>query len=439
MLASDIGVRAFVMPSAEAEAHNRTALRAHHLGDYAASLAGFTEALVASPGYAMARFNQACALARLGRTDEAEALMMTLLAEDLPTFAQRFLDDDDLSSLREGQHNVRLRAAIEQLLPVMQQAWSRGALAYVHAPFASEPGGRAVLGLSMGVIDPQTNRFVSIVPRASNALGMQIDRSAGVAFVLHGRVRQGTFWSAYFVPEEVEVFDLARPFERVFQASLMALVGGGPELPAITLVAGRDHVDVRLDSIDLDSGSEGTERFRVTETGRAPLTTFAPPSEGTLWVRSDRPNLPRDAPPSSASLRFEEGTLIRLAEGTHPEVRVSLGARHTAPRLLLSPDGARAFVRTETVRCVYRREQTGFRTAFDLVDLTTGTVTHLETGEQDALFEGRFAGDGTFYFQAGEVARRYAPGSTEAMFDVPENVVLTTTLMAWQTRLNCEI
>lgn len=432
-------MRAFVMPSAEAEALNRTALRAHHLGEYAAALEGFTQALTASPGYAMARFNQVCALARLGRTEEAEVLLMTLLEEDLPSFAHRYLEDEDLATLREGAHGVRLRAHIEALVPVMQEAWSRGALAYVHAPYPTEPGGRSVLGLSMGVIDPQTNRFVSMVPRANNALGMQMDRAAGVAFVLHGRVRQGTFWSAYFVPEEVEVFDLARPFERVFQASLTALVDGGPELPSITLVAARDHVDVQLDSIDLDSGSEGTARFRVTETGRAPLTTFVPPGDGTLWIRSDRPHLDRASPPSSAALRFEQGTLIRVADATHPEVRVSLGARHTDPRLLLSPDGARAFVRTETVRCSYTRQSTGFRTAFDLIELATGTITHLETGEQDVLFEGRFAGDGTFYFQAGEVVRRYAPGSTEPLLDVPANVVLTTTLMAWQARLNCEI
>ena len=41
--------------------------------------------------------------------------------------------------------------------------------------------------------------------------------------------------------------------------------------------------------------------------------------------------------------------------------------------------------------------------------------------------------------QAGEVVRRYAPGSTEPMLDVPANVVLTTRWMAWQAPLNCEI
>jgi hypothetical protein len=409
------------------------------MGDFAESLEGFTQAIHLSPGYAMARFNQACAHARLGHDDEAEALLMHLFEEDLPTFAYRFTEDEDLATLRDGAHGVRLRAQIETLLPRMQAAWSRGALAYVHAPYPTEPGARSVLGLTMGVIDPVTNRFIPIAPHANDALGMQIDREANVAFVLHGRVRQGTFWSAYFVPEEVDVFDLSRPFERLLNVSLMALITGTHELPSITVQATRAHVDVSLDHIDLAPRDEASTRFRITPQAREPLSEPLSPSEGTLWVRSDQGMIERTAPPPGAGLRFERGMLIADARGSRPEVRVSLGERHREPRLLLSPEGTRAFVRSETVRCSDALVGTVYRSAFDLVELSTGNVTHIETGADDMLFEGRFAADGTFYFQAGESVRRYAPASSEGVSDVPANLVLTTPHMAWKVPLNCEI
>ena len=437
--AHDLGVARVVMPTADAEALYRTALRAHHLGDHTASLEGFTAALEASPGYAMARFHQACALTRLGRDEEAEALLTQLFEEDLPTFAHRFLNDEDLATLRDGASGVRLRAHLEALLPRMQAIWARGALAYVHAPYPEEPGGRSVLGLSMGVIDPVTNRFVAIAPRANDALGMQLDREANVAFVLHGRVRQGTFWSTYFVPEEVEVFDLSRPFDRVLQVSVLALMDGAHELPSITVQATREHVDIGLDHIDRAPRGESSVRFRITSAGREVLAQPFTPSTGTLWIRSDQGSVERVAPPSSQGLRFENGALIRDAEGTRPGVRITLGARHQSPRLELSPDGTRVFVRSESVRCSNAGRGLVYRSAFDLVNLASERVTPIETGQDDLLFEGRFAADGTFYFQAGEALRRYAPQADQPALDVPANVVLTTHLMAWKVPINCAL
>src|SRR5262245_8793830 len=62
-------------PPADAAEANRQALEHHRAGRYEQSLAGFERAQAAAAGYPMARFNRACALARLDRLDEAAAEM----------------------------------------------------------------------------------------------------------------------------------------------------------------------------------------------------------------------------------------------------------------------------------------------------------------------------------------------------------------------------
>ena len=91
-------------PTKLARKENREALALHRAGKYAEAQAGFARAVEASPGHDLARFNLACAYARLGKLDEAATELTTLLERDLLRFQSRWRGDDadpDLDALRE--------------------------------------------------------------------------------------------------------------------------------------------------------------------------------------------------------------------------------------------------------------------------------------------------------------------------------------------------
>lgn len=71
-----------------------------YLGDPAAAVAAAERALAADPDYCPARYNLACALARLGRAEEALAALAAAVAldADLREIAQ---DDPDLAALAD--------------------------------------------------------------------------------------------------------------------------------------------------------------------------------------------------------------------------------------------------------------------------------------------------------------------------------------------------
>lgn len=86
-----------------ASAANRAALAQHRAGDYARSAAGFEAALRLDRGDAMARYNLACALARLGRVEAAIAELQAIRDAGCARCAGRLRaarGDPDFASLR---------------------------------------------------------------------------------------------------------------------------------------------------------------------------------------------------------------------------------------------------------------------------------------------------------------------------------------------------
>lgn len=123
-------------PTAAARAINRDALRVHGhaLGApedearhvYQGSLVAFQRAVEAEPDYLAARFNVACALSRLGRADEAVAILRELLAIDLPTFAPRVDSDPDLGPLAGTAQFAALTTLRAELALAYDDALARG-------------------------------------------------------------------------------------------------------------------------------------------------------------------------------------------------------------------------------------------------------------------------------------------------------------------------
>lgn len=85
-----------------AEAFNEGGLVRHRAGDFAASAASFEQAVIADPSYLEARFNFACALARLGNPRAAIAEIGSLASAQrlAQPWLQRVATEPDLESVR---------------------------------------------------------------------------------------------------------------------------------------------------------------------------------------------------------------------------------------------------------------------------------------------------------------------------------------------------
>jgi hypothetical protein len=136
-------------------------LAAHERGEHETSLAGFERALERSPGYAVARFNAACAHSRLGRVDRARDEVRALLCADLPTFAPRVLADPDLEALRAS---ADLAGFVDSLRARYEAAMREGVplVAYREEPFDMAYGGPTTA--QAGVWIHAERRFVPLGP-----------------------------------------------------------------------------------------------------------------------------------------------------------------------------------------------------------------------------------------------------------------------------------
>lgn len=122
------------------EAHrlNQRALLAHRAGHFEDSAEGFNQVLATAAHYTAARFNLACAQARLGLLDAAWISIRRVLHEDLRGFLQRVRQDPDLTALR-NRHGAALRAYVQDL-----------ELRYDHAESSGLPVFRAARSLRGG-------------------------------------------------------------------------------------------------------------------------------------------------------------------------------------------------------------------------------------------------------------------------------------------------
>ena len=121
---------------AAARKENGRALKLHRAGDYAGARDGFAAALRLSPDHDLARYNLACALARLGEIDAARDELSTLLHRDLLRFQGRWRGpeaDADLEALRTSKHAPELDALVGSLRTAYAAAHDRGIPAYLYA------------------------------------------------------------------------------------------------------------------------------------------------------------------------------------------------------------------------------------------------------------------------------------------------------------------
>lgn len=179
--------------SAAARKANRDALRHHRKGDFAASRTGFAEAVRLAPDHDIARFNLACAHARLGEFAEARAELTTVLRRDLLRFLPRWRGpeaDTDLRALRDSPLAVEVDRLVQRLQVAWGEAQDVGVAAYlyrhvqrvedldVHGEHNSRGGTQ---GLIAGVWLHGARRFVPLTRGGTVALVDPRQRRALVA------------------------------------------------------------------------------------------------------------------------------------------------------------------------------------------------------------------------------------------------------------------
>lgn len=428
---------AVARPSSEAIRLNSAALVKHRGGDYAGSRSGFSSATKIAPEYALARYNLACAEARLGDLAAAASILAELLASDLPRFRPRFFNDEDLQTLRDGPEGA---AIANQLLPKLTKAYAealqRGAPAmmYIERSDSSDSGGSLAhpqvpyTHLRIGVYDGEAKRFVPMTPPVGRAYSGVLDLAHKRAIVATGQLRRKDMWEIQPHAARASMFSLEKFGDSILEAKHVSPPGDvfyGFELwvgPSNTLY-GTQTGNSYAWSVDYYKWS-GKRRRKIGwtgEVGNGPEPK--PPTE-----------IPYDGPsvqvidiakaiyrrPHNATLRRRSVALRR----TDKKVRLERG-HHEQAEIIASPDPLVFVVVSNTIRFSLDGGEedtptTLDRYVVDLVDMHKLEATRL--AKAPGYAHAVWAPDGTLFVDAPDGVSRYAPGTATPKQDVMPGV-----------------
>lgn len=427
-------------PDAAARAANAEALRihGHAMGAsedetrrvYEGSLAAFERVAEAHPDYLFARFNVACALARLGRSEEAIAILRALLALDLPTFGPRLDADPDLASLsaapgwgelvsyRDGLR-ARYAAALVEGVPLIHATPTEA----IAAP-SDDADARERRTYQAGVWLPGERRFVPMAPRMVREVealvsnleltALTIDREARAVLSFEGL---GT-WSEGGGPIAEGTFSVYEAGAGVERGAFVSGRGRAPAFcPPILAHATVDGLALRFveetdDDFPVRTLRSGEAAF---DEGRRPSIDVSLAHASVL--------LPHGAPPEGLAL---EGDMLEIGEA-----RVAMPIEHHFPprrgvqtrtTSWARRDASSFWVLTAGLRSIEWDSVGAGPAALSLVTLTDEVPTvqlvmHTREGVA-ALIEGP---EGTAYVQMDGAVSRLSAGEPERL---PEGLMI---------------
>ncbi len=390
-------------PPAKAFKANTAGLKRHEAGDWAASKALFAEAVGVAAEYDLARYNLACAHARLGELDAAAAELRTVLERDLPRFRRRWDEDQDLVALRRSPQGEALRLHLEAL----EQAWVAAVRGGVPAVLVREQlhavtGTRAVGQVRPGVWNHGLRRFIPTMDELEDSFSALTDPVHGQAITLIATPDFND--GAKLVTASVAVAPLDPP--------------GVP--PRITRLG-----DEALDAVELHAIAQGA---RVRTNGvrtawrelRAGGLVRSPTQDGP-----DRPVLKVNAdgtllfqpPPSGFSVKGAKLFAPGAAVGIALQRRHGVSPLHS---VLTTGDGAVAIVTSMRAKC--HDGESVLRHVIDRVDLRARSAEPLSDDKgQGAAALGP---DGALYLQIGDTVHRYATVTATSHEKLPDGVRL---------------
>ncbi|MCB9612796.1 MAG: tetratricopeptide repeat protein [Sandaracinus sp.] len=400
------------VPSAEARRANREGLTAHERGDHTAALARFERALELAPDYENARFNAACALARLGRVDEAWERVRALACTDLPSFAPRALRDPDLEGVRAA-HDVAAFVAAEAVH--YEGAMREGVplVAYREEPIV-DPGNGAYGGAvtaQAGVWLHAEHRFVPLSPNLRVERG-EAPTVAPLVDVARGQVVVVTTTGSSAegpapIPTRVRLFAAGTG-----DVLADARVGGEPLMTDVGVAA--DGIVVRVTGADSDHDDPPTTyRFdasglrRVASAPATPLFVRVGPLG--WWLRAETPSL---SLPASARVPTTLAGVPIFARGSRRQRLHHSGWLDEARGLgvVLAADWGDCGAPD--------------RYTLEVVDVAAGrSVREIEGRGQVHPMLGR---DGALYLQVGDELRRFADPRVDVSEPLPAGLGITS-------------
>jgi len=389
-------------PSAGQRRAHKAATKQLGRGDSTAARASWERLVQDNPGFEMARYHIAQAMAKAGQFSEARQALEALFQRDLPRYRRRYENDDEMASLRASSEGTLLTEAIANLESQYRQAVAQGV-----PMMMTRPGhGKPVRG---GVWVQSAERFVPLGQEMRNShaalidtelgksISMTVGRGAGTVAVrmyvhpLYGE--QGSFGDVQLrdvAYVEIEPSADGARFRFLHGESFDGAFGSLRE-------ANTQWLD-----IPGDYNRRSLERWAQgqTETGlsanQGPTRSWSlssghlvpPNTTSRMWPWRAR----------SGGWRFM-GNRIENEEGRRIELSRGHGARNMH-FTLASPDGSSllAWSNKWLSPCSH---------IIDHVDLESGTVTEVHSGR--GVGNVRFGPDGALYVQVGEETRRLEP------------------------------
>jgi hypothetical protein len=177
-------------PSKDANDAMHDALAKHKAKKWADSRALFEKAIAASPDYALAHFDLACAASRLGDMETAKNELESLLLLDFAAFDPRLEADDDLATFRASPQGDDLRDRAEKIRAAWLRAANDGVSAVMfraRAGAVDYPAAKEAQWLRAGVYVPSTHKFLTLVPDVT-ATDAWYDRDAHKAVLVEARI-----------------------------------------------------------------------------------------------------------------------------------------------------------------------------------------------------------------------------------------------------------
>jgi hypothetical protein len=428
---------------------NGLGLRAHRAGQFAKAAELFEKAVERARGHPMARYNLACAKARLRDVPAAAELMLPLLLLDLPRFAPRFRDDSDLRALRESTPGKGLLKELERLEPLWVNALQSGVpaiMAIEHQRTSSE------------CRDPDTGDLLCHPDYADRRLShlagsYLIDESrfvpnglrGGRDFLWHAPTSQAfgssvaTAWNAAGDnTEDMVSLTIHQPGRDSLHISYDAVVRKafgidddehlGLHSPDYTpgfatVLPGQPPLLLRLAN---ELGDDRSPLLRVDRSTAKAVTEPVPDDRATLLVGAVGIRLVEPTPEGlqlkGRQLRLADGRTFELARG-HAHSREHSDARQAARQSL---DG-RWVVVVSNALAPSVDDDVGYACSYwpkhcaDAVDLEAGRVHHLSCGR--GVGHAHFSKHGQLLLQSGSRVRLYS-SPFQTPVDLPDGVRL---------------
>lgn len=405
-----------------------------------AALASFDAAIAADANYPWAHFGRARALVALRREREALPELYAVLQADLPTFAPAVAADPALSNMR-GSYGDALAAFQAELQLIYAEHIELGVPAYTYVPrLATNPRDNKPQApwedLRMGVLDPDSGRFVPLTPRRPLVLGGLLDRTARRALLISGRIVIGDMHVMQGRDLDVMLYDLdalgsaiidqarvdtrhapARHFRRAFAAAVdpPAKPTGKNENKSEL-----ERARVRVTYLDL-----AYEQMLLSQRV-APEFVALLPLEPEEHIGPERTHLLIDrhgigVHETLPGVELSKGHL--LIEGMPwaivlPKEHERFEADRT--RIQRSAGGRYIMVFSQRARCGEQGQE--LEHALTLVDLQSRETTLL--ARASGLANAELSAAGWIYYGVGEQVWRFAPGSSEPLNDVLDNSYL---------------